>query len=217
MLEVSFEARIVRDSWDGGEEVSKDVFAFISKRGDNLAWCRVYVDIFGETETAAAVKIGEMMFYAYNASRCDLNLDAEEFEYLDPEETLFALMDDESEDLMHYYYDFGTLYEHIKPYDTEPLFFTEDLHIIALHRLFIEPEYRGLGIGRFIVNNLSKIIFATSNIKPVYVVGCISPDDKTEATKAIQKKTMESANYAILEDEEGHCIFGKCIFDEDII
>ena len=217
MLDVRFEANIVRDTMDGGEEVSKDVSVSVPRRGDSLAWCRVYVDIIGESNTASNIKIGELMFYAYDADRCNVNLDAEEFEYFDPDEILFELMDDESEDLMHYYYNLEALYEHIKPYDTEPLFFADGLHIIALHRFFIEPDYRGLGIGRFIANNLSKIIYGVANIKPAYVVGCLNPDDKSAATKAIQVKTMGNANYAVVEDEDGVTIFGKCIFDEDII
>ncbi len=217
MLDVRFEGNIIRNTWDSGEEVSKDVFVSVPKRGDTLAWCEVHVDVIGNVDDGPDIKIGELMFYAYNADRCNVNLDAEEFNYFDTDEILFELMDDESEDLMHYYYNLEALYEHIKPYDTEPLFFTSDLHIIALHRFFIEPAYRGLGIGRFIANNLSKIIYGVANIKPAYVVGCLNPDDKSAATKAIQVKTMESANYAVVEDEDGVTIFGKCIFDEDIM
>ena len=122
----------------------------------------------------------------------------------------------ENEDTANYYEVLQTLYPHIRAED-EDIIWGDDVHIIALQRFFIEPEYRGMGIGKFIAENLAKVIFEATNIKSLYCVGVLVPDDGTSATREIQRKTMEGADFCVIEDWDAEYIFGKCIYDEDIM
>ena len=216
MMYVRFDGHVRRENMYPGVENSKGVSFDIATHGDDQAVCHALIDVMALNKDENYSKIGELEFYSYSVNRCNLELDEEDFEDFDCENILCALMDSENEDTANYYEVLQTLYPRIRAED-EDIIWGDDVHIIALQRFFIEPEYRGMGIGKFIAENLAKVIFEATNIKSLYCVGVLVPDDGTSATREIQRKTMESADFCVVEDWDAEYIFGKCIYDEDIM
>lgn len=216
-MDVRFDGHVQRFNFGTGLDLANDIYVAISQSDEDRAVCRCFIDIMAAKEDESYTKIGELNFYAYSTSRCGLDIDAMEFDEFDANETLFELMDAESGDTANYYDVFQALYPYIYVEDAEEVSIFNELSLIALHRFYIEPEYRGNGLGSFIAENLAKIIFEATNIKPLYAFGVLVPDDKSNETKEIQAKTMIGAGFHVAIDEDGEYIFGKCIFDEDVM
>lgn len=223
MLKIYFDGKVSYNTLYDFDDVADGVICDIARRSDELASCTVNIDIMGincdvnqDEDGFTPRKIGELEIHAFNTSRCGLDIHAATFDEFDGEDILFDVMDMCGDDAA-YWHILKDMYDQIRPDEALLLDVWDDTYIIALQRFFINPEFRGKGIGRYIANNLAKIIYNTSNIKPLYVVGVLNPDDDSEETKAIQKRTMESAGITVTTDYRGECQFVGCIFDEDII
>lgn len=227
MLVVKFEG--VMNHYDddpcAGENVSKGVICEIIKDSDCLAVSDIDINIIGYeyedeedyyADRIKPKKIGEIKAYAYDGSKASLNPFARTFENFDGDDILFDLMDMESGDTAFYYEVLQKLYPKIIIPEDSVVIVPEIFHIVALHRLYLEPEYRGKGIGTYIMENISKILYNVANIHSLYVVGVLNPDDHTEETLAIQKKSMKKAGMTVGK-LEGSTIFGGCVLDEQIM
>ena len=82
-------------------------------------------------------------------------------------------------------------------------------YILCLQRFFIDPEYRGNGIGKYIAENITNIVFEVCNINTLYIVGYIKPDDGTEEMKNLQKKLFEKIGCTLLQDHKNNYYFAK--------
>lgn len=217
MMYVRFDGRIRRENMYPGVENGKGVSFDLATTSDDQAVCHAFIDVMALNEEETYSKIGELEFYSYSANKCNLELEEEDFEDVDAEQILYNLMDAEMEDTANYYEILQILYPQIRVENAEDIIWGDDVHIIALQRFFINPEYRGMGIGKFIAENLAKVIFEATNIKSLYCVGVLVPDDGTSETRAIQAKTMIGADFCVAEDDDGEYVFAKCIYDEDIM
>ena len=216
MLGIRFDSTTSRSNNFMEGSVCENVFCEAVMTARELGSMTVNVDVMGfDTETYDDYgKIGELVFSAFGRNSCNLNPYAKTFDKFDHSGQLGFVMDADG-DTYECYKILEKMYSKIR-IDPVVCDVDEDVHIICFHRFFINPEYRDKGVGKCITQNLSKILYTAANIKPLYVVGVLAPDDKTDETKKIQKKTMKSAKM-ILGKHNGQDVFAGCIFDEELM
>lgn len=223
MLSIKFEGHSHKENNDFMMPVSKGVCCDLTNRSDDMGKTFVTIDILAskckddcDSEFINPVKIGELAAWAYGTNHLDLALDGDDFEDFQLSDAFYYKADEDSDDTAFYYSVLEYFYDDIKLDNDIAVDIFDEMHVLFLHRFFIEPEYRSMGIGNFIAQNLSKIFYSIANLKPIYCVGILNPDDKTEETKQIQIRTMENANFEVGEID-GSTVFAGCIYDEDIM
>ena len=106
-------------------------------------------------------------------------------------------MDEDSSDTELYYSIFEKGFDKVaKKVDeskwNDMAFAVSEGYLITLDRCYINPEYRKMGIGRYIHENLFKIFYSEFNINTIFVVGICVPDKgEPQNMLDIQKKVLK--------------------------
>ena len=198
-------------------------FAFSSDPIE-LGCSQVLIDIMAYDEQDSEVgKIGEIELYSFNANHLGLDMFANNFDDFDPEGDLLEIMDNQSQEMYQYYNILSQYFMDAKASFPDEAALEDcieildsDLSFVVLQRFFINPDWRKKGIGSFIMKNFSKIVYSSSHVDPVLVVGIINPDDRTDETKSVQKKLFKDAGYLVDKDDVGNDVFAGYTWDWDV-
>lgn len=114
---------------------------------------------------------------------------------------------------------YGNIYElrNSKFYDEEAIY---QGYACCLEKLYVMPEYRKKGVGKYLINNLTKIIEYFTNTDITYTVLCLNPlclnDEKWEQLKQektqmknIMKKTYKAAGFKQIRNTN-HFVLCEC-------
>lgn len=77
----------------------------------------------------------------------------------------------------------------------------------AMHRFYVYPKYRNMGIGRSVIKNLDKILEQTLNLKLRCIVTYPKPDEEQqEGMLKIMIKNIENAGFEKIDDKDNFYI-----------
>ena len=214
MLNIDFVTRVIREQ-ASSEKISDSVMLDMSFDNDEMAGCKIHIDIMGRNDCSEEkFKVGEMTLYAYNISRCQCCEWERHFFDFDSSGELFDRIN-YIDDNGFYYNVLEKLYPLIRTEEQAVMCMNIEQYIVIVHRLFIEPEYRNKGIASYIMKNLYNLIYHQCNISSMYIVGAIHPDDKSEEMKNSLTRLIKRSNM-ILSECNGVDVFGVCPFVFDI-
>ena len=175
-----------------------------------------------EEEDESYVDVGEICFNAYNLGSLNFDCFCQDWKTAIRNSELYDAMDMDSSDAALYYSVFEEGYNRaisdIFPEDWDDMIMlVNEGYLITLDRVYIKPEYRKMGIGKFIHEHLFKILYTEFNIIPFFAVGICVPDKgEPDNMLEVQKKVLTDNDFDVFEcyNETAFC---KYIFDIDFL
>lgn len=219
MFAVDFELKRMSRNFGLYDDVSENLVTSLSlnKEDRGVEPFVIKIDVLGSEvdnesfeKVSKAVKIGELEFYAFNLNDAQCDLLAEDFPSFDYDDILDYYMGGFNEDTYNYLNAFKKMYSKVFNNDPDYVYQLEgEPYILCLQRFFIEPEYRGKGVGNYIAKNLMEIVYNVCNIRALYFIGYIKPDDGTDEMKKVQKNLFEKIGCTLLKDHRNNYYFAK--------
>lgn len=166
--------------------------------------------------------IGEIRFHAYNLDKLGFDYFDKEWDTAVSESSLEEAMEVDSEDTSLYFSVFENGFDNcingISLDDWYEMAMTVgEGYLVTLDRCYINPEYRKMGIGKYLHENLFKILYHEFNITTLFVVGICVPDEgESEDMVEVQKKVLSNAGFNVFKCS-GKPTFCKYVYDEEFL
>ena len=176
-----------------------------------------------ENDDSEIVEVGEIRFHAYNLEKLKFNyFDKKDFKVCMEDSPLAWAMDVDSSDTSLYFAVFANGFNKaVKGVSenewTDMAFSVNEGYLVTLDRCYIKPEYRKMGVGQYIHENLFKILYTEFNITTLFVVGICVPDkNEPENMKDVQKKILKNNGFNVFKcsNETAFC---KYVYDLDFL